>query len=93
MIQKKFITYNLKIKSNAPYPIILVEAILSIERIAMFRYLCIRRYFTTWKPRGFPKLILSLAKIATSSSSGVGTRMPPSMTQLLWGKGGDHLGE
>ena len=39
-IQKRFITYNLKIKSNMPYPIILLEADLSpIERMAMIRYL------------------------------------------------------
>ena len=39
-IQKWFITYNLKIKSNTPYPILLIEAGVSpIESIAMTRYL------------------------------------------------------
>ena len=35
-IQKHFITYNLKIKSNTPYPILLIEVSLSpIESMAM----------------------------------------------------------
>jgi hypothetical protein len=39
-IQKRFITYNLKIKGNTPYPILLIEASLSpIESMAMTRYL------------------------------------------------------
>jgi hypothetical protein len=39
-IQKRFITYNLKIKSNTPYPILLIEAGLSpIESLAMTRFL------------------------------------------------------
>ena len=39
-IQKRFITYNLKIKSNTPYPILLIEVGLScIESMAMTRYL------------------------------------------------------
>jgi hypothetical protein len=39
-IQKNFITYNLKIKGNTPYPILLVETSLSpIESMAMTRYL------------------------------------------------------
>ena len=40
MIQKKFITYNLKMKGNTPYPILLIEVGLSpIESRAMFKYL------------------------------------------------------
>jgi hypothetical protein len=36
----KFITYNLKIKGNTPYPILLIETSLSpIESMAMTRYL------------------------------------------------------
>ena len=39
-IQKRFITYNLKIKNNTPYPIILIEVGLSsIESLAMTRLL------------------------------------------------------
>ena len=35
-IQKRFITYNLKIKSNKPYPILLIEVGISlIESLAM----------------------------------------------------------
>jgi hypothetical protein len=39
-IQKCFITYNLKIKGNTPYHILLIEVSLSpIESMAMTRYL------------------------------------------------------
>jgi hypothetical protein len=39
-IQKNFITYNLKIKGNTPYPILLLEtSIFPIEIMAMTRYL------------------------------------------------------
>ena len=39
MIKKKFITYNLKIKGNTLYPILLIEFGLSpIESTTMFRY-------------------------------------------------------
>ena len=38
-IQKRFITYNLKIKSSKPYPILLIEMCLSpIESMTMNRY-------------------------------------------------------
>lgn len=44
MIQRQFITYNLKIKGNTPYPILLIEVDLSpIESAAMFRYLMYRK--------------------------------------------------
>ena len=44
MIQKQFITYNLKIKRNTPYPILLIESGLSpIESMAMFRYLMYKK--------------------------------------------------
>ena len=40
MIQKKFITYNLKIKGNTPYPILLIEdGLPPIESRAMFKYM------------------------------------------------------
>ena len=39
-IQKRFITYNIKIKSNTPYPILLIEVGLSpIESLTMTRLL------------------------------------------------------
>jgi hypothetical protein len=39
-IQNKFITYNLKIKANAPYPILLLETNLApIENMVVTRYL------------------------------------------------------
>jgi hypothetical protein len=39
-IQKNFITYNLKIKGNTPYPILLLDASFSsIESMTMTRYL------------------------------------------------------
>jgi hypothetical protein len=39
-IQKNFITYNIKIKGNTPYPILILEASLSpIDNMAMNRYL------------------------------------------------------
>ena len=38
-IQKWFITYNLKIKINMPYPILLIEVGISpIESVAMTKY-------------------------------------------------------
>lgn len=44
MIQKKFITYNLKIKGNTPYPILLIKVGLSpIESMAMFNYLIYKK--------------------------------------------------
>ena len=44
MIQNKFITYNLKIKGNTPYPILLIEYGLSpIENTTMFRYLMYKK--------------------------------------------------
>ena len=40
MIQKQFITYNLKIKGNASYPILPIEdGLPPIESMAMFKYL------------------------------------------------------
>ena len=44
MIQKKFITYNFKIKGNTPYPILLIEFGLSpIESTVMFRYMMYKK--------------------------------------------------
>jgi hypothetical protein len=38
-IQNNFITYNLKIKGNTPYPILIKENISPIERTTMTTYL------------------------------------------------------
>ena len=44
MIQYQFITYNLKIKGNTPYPVLLIELGLSpIESITMLRYLMYKK--------------------------------------------------
>lgn len=44
MIQKKFKTYNLKIKGNTPYPILLIKVGVSpIESRVMFNYLMYKK--------------------------------------------------
>lgn len=55
---KKFITYNLKIKGNTPYHILLIEASLSpIENMAMFRYLLYKKKFYNMEGKKFPKIV------------------------------------
>ena len=57
-IQKWFITYNLKIKSNTPYPIFLIEVGISlIESMAMSRYLMYKHKKITWEMRDFLNLL------------------------------------
>ena len=59
-IQKRFITYNLKIKSNTPYPILLIEMGLSpIERIAMTRYLIYKHKINNMGNDILPKIALN----------------------------------
>ena len=54
-----FITYNLKIKSNAPYHILLIEVGLSpIERIAMTRYLMYKHKINNMGNVRLPKIDL-----------------------------------
>jgi hypothetical protein len=61
-IQKHLITYNLKIKGNTPYLILLVEAILSpIENMAMTRYLIYKNKVNNMEDK-------RLCKIASNSS-------------------------
>jgi hypothetical protein len=56
-IQKNFITYNLKIKENTPYPILLLEASLSpIESMAMTRYLMYKNKLNNMEEKRLPKI-------------------------------------
>ena len=62
-IHKRFITYKLKIKSNTPYHILLVEAGLSpIESLAMLRFLLYKHKISNIDDHRLPKLALILAK-------------------------------
>jgi len=55
--KNKFITYNLKINGNTPYPIILKEESLSpIERIAMIRYLMYKNKINNMDGNRLPKI-------------------------------------
>ena len=59
-IQKRFITYNLKIKSNTPYPILLIEVVLSsIESLAMTRLLLYKCKLNNKGDHRLPKLALN----------------------------------
>jgi hypothetical protein len=56
-IQKNFITYNLKIKRNTPYPILLLERSLSlIEIMAMNRYLLYKKKLNNMEDIRLPKI-------------------------------------
>ena len=56
-IQKNFITYNLKIKGNTPYPILLIEVSLSpIERKTMIRYLMYKNKINNMDDKRLPKI-------------------------------------
>ena len=56
-IHKCFITYNLKIKSNTPYPILLIEVGLSaIESLAMTRLLFYKNIINNMGDHRIPKL-------------------------------------
>ena len=58
-IQKRFIIYNLKIKSNTPYPIILIEVGLStIEFLAMARLPLYKHEINNMRDHRIPKLAL-----------------------------------
>ena len=59
-IQKHFITYNLKIKSNKPHPILLIEVGLSpIESLAMTRLLLYKHKLNNIGGHRLPKLALN----------------------------------
>ena len=56
-IHKRFITYNLKIKSNTPYPILLIEVGLSpIESLAMTRLLLCKHKINNMGDHILPKI-------------------------------------
>ena len=59
-IQKRFITYNLKIKSNTPCPILLIEVGISpIEILAMTRILLYKHKINNMGDHRLPKLALN----------------------------------
>ena len=56
-IQKSFITYNLKIKGNMPYPILLLETNISpIESMTMTRYLMYKNMLNNTEDKRLPKI-------------------------------------
>ena len=62
-IQKRFITYNLKIKRNTPYPILLIEVGLSpIESLAMTRLLLYKHKINKMGDHRLPKITLNSSK-------------------------------
>ena len=59
-IHKQFITYNLKIKRNRPYSILLIEVgIPCIESMPMTRYLMYTHKINNMKNERFPKIALN----------------------------------
>ena len=59
-IQKRLITYNLKIKSNTPYHILLIEVGLSsIESMTMTRYLMDTHKINNIRNERLPKIALN----------------------------------
>ena len=56
-IQKHFIAYNLQIKSNTPYPILLLEVgLLAIKSIAMTRYLMYKNKINNMEGKRLTKI-------------------------------------
>ena len=76
-IRKRFITYNLKIKSNMPYPIILIKVGLSpIKSMVMTRYLMYKHKINNMGNKRLPKIALNsnqnmVKTNYTSSDAGV----------------------
>ena len=63
MIQKNFITYNLKIKGNTPYPILLIKAGLSpIESTTMFRYMMYKKKLYNMESKRLPKISSNMSQ-------------------------------
>ena len=59
-IQKRFITYNLKIKSNTPYPMLLIEVgFHPIESMAMIMYLMYKHKINNMGNERLPKIALN----------------------------------
>ena len=68
-IQKRFITYNLKIKRNTPYPILLIEVGLSlIESLAITRLLLYKHKINNMGDHRLPKLALNSSQNHQDSS-------------------------
>ena len=62
-IHQHFITYNLKIKSNIPYPILLIKVGLSpIENLDMTRLLLYKHKLNNIGDHRLPKLALNSSK-------------------------------
>ena len=75
-IQKNFITYNLKIKGNTPYPILFVETSLSpLESMAMTRYPMYKNKLNNMEDKGFLKLFQNPV-VTTIDTSEDGIKMP-----------------
>ena len=56
-IKNKFITYNLKIKANAPYPILLLETSPApVENMAVTRYLMYKNKLNNIEDTRIPKI-------------------------------------
>ena len=71
-----FITYNLKIKINTSYPILLIEVGLSpIESLAMIRLMLYKHKINNMGDHRLPKLALNSSQI-TYDSSEVGIKIP-----------------
>ena len=65
-IQKHFIMYNLKIKSNTPYPILLIEVGISpIKSLAMTRILLYKIKINNMGDHRLPKLALNSSHLTT----------------------------
>jgi len=57
MIQKQFITYNLNIKGNTPYHILLIEVgLCPIESATMFTYLMYKKKLHNMESKRRPKI-------------------------------------
>jgi hypothetical protein len=63
-IKKCFITYNLKIKGNTHYPILLIETRLSpIESMVMTRYLMYKNKINNMEDKSLPKIASNSSEI------------------------------
>ena len=59
-IQKRFITYNLKIKINTPYSILLTEVgLFSTQSMAMTRYMMYKHKINNMGNKRLPKIALN----------------------------------
>ncbi len=76
MIQKQFITYNLKVKGNTTYHVLLIEDGLSpTESMSMFGYPMYKKNIHNMEPKRLPKFLLPLVKTPSCASSAGDIRM------------------